>query len=127
MSTVTEDLFSPLTVATAPDASKPVLESIQKSLGFIPNMMATFANNPTVLQGYLALSGVFDKGSFTPVERQLILLSASVENDCGYCAAAHSAIAKGALKVPAEVVTAVRNNTPGPDAKLNTLTNLVKE
>ena len=127
MSTTTETLFSPLTIASAPEASKPVLETIQKSLGFIPNLMAIFANNPTVLQGYLALDAVYEKGSFTARERQLILLAASVENNCNYCAAAHSTIAKGALHTPADVVAAIRNNTPVPDKKLDALVTLVKE
>jgi alkylhydroperoxidase family enzyme len=81
------------TAPSAPEASKPILVNIKKDFGFIPNLMATFANSPTVLQGYLALDGVFDKGTFTPVERQLILLAASVENDCNYCTDAHSTIA----------------------------------
>ena len=127
MSTTTDTLFEPLTIATAPHASKPVLESVQKSFGFIPNLMATFANNPTVLQGYLALDAAFEKGSFTPRERQIILLAASVENNCDYCAAAHSTIAKGPLHTPVEVVTAIRNSTPVPDRKLNALVTLVKE
>jgi uncharacterized peroxidase-related enzyme len=127
MSTTTDTLFAPLTIATAPEASRPVLESIQQSFGFIPNLMASFANNPVVLQGYLALDAVFEKGSFTPRERQTILLAASVENHCNYCVAAHSTIAKGALHTPAEVVAAVRDNTPVPDAKLNALVTLVKE
>src|ERR1700712_5067306 len=121
MTTATESFYSPVTVATAPEASKPVLEGIQKAFGFIPNLMATFANNPAVLQGYLALDGAFEKGSFTPVERQVILLSASVENDCNYCVAAHSTIAKGFLHAPAEVIAAVRNNVAGPDARINAL------
>ena len=127
MSTTTSTYFAPLTIATAPEASKPILENIQKSFGFIPNLMAIFANNSIVLQGYLALDGAFDKGSFTPRERQIILLAASVENNCDYCAAAHSTIAKGPLHTPAEVVAAIRNNTPVPDAKLDALVKLVKE
>ena len=127
MSTMTDTLFAPITIATAPEASKPALEKIQKSLGFIPNLMATFANNPTVLQGYLALDAVYEKGSFTPRERQIILLAASVENNCNYCVAAHSTIAKGALHTPPEVIAAVRKGTLVPDAKLNALVTLVKE
>jgi hypothetical protein len=46
MSTATETLFQPLTIATAPEASKPILENIKKGYGFIPNLMATFANSP---------------------------------------------------------------------------------
>jgi uncharacterized peroxidase-related enzyme len=127
MSITTDTLFEPLTIATAPEASKPVLENIHKSLGFIPNLMAIFANSPTVLQGYLALDAAYEKGSFTPRERQIILLAASVENNCNYCAAAHSTIAKGPLHTPADVVAAIRNNTPVPDTKLNALVTLVKE
>ena len=127
ISTTTDTLFAPLTVATAPEASRPMLERVQKSLGFLPNLMAIFANNATVLEGSLALGAVFEKGSFTPSERQIILLAASVENNCNYCAAAHSQIAKALLRTPAEVIAAVQNNTPVPDAKLNALVNLVKE
>ena len=41
--------------------------------------------------------------------------------------AAHATMLKGALVVPAEVVNAVRNNTPLPDARLHALVTLVKE
>lgn len=125
--TATETLFQPLTIASAPEASKPVLENIQKAFGFIPNLMATFANSPTVLQGYLAMDGVFEKGTFSAAERQLIFLAASVENECGYCTAAHSTIAKAFLKVPAETVAAVRNGNTLDDKKQNALVNLVRE
>jgi hypothetical protein len=35
ISTTTDTLFAPLTVATAPEASRSMLEKVQKSLGFI--------------------------------------------------------------------------------------------
>jgi uncharacterized peroxidase-related enzyme len=128
METTTQHtLFEPVTIATAPDAAKPVLETIAKSFGFIPNLMAVFANNPVVLKGYLALDEKFEAGSFTARERQIILLAASVENRCNYCTAAHSTIAKGGLRTPAEVIAAIRNNTPVPDRKVDALVNLVKE
>ncbi len=127
MSTMTSPLFTPVTIATAPEGSKPLLENIRKSLGFIPNLMATFANNPIVLQGYLALESVFERGSFTPTERQIILLATSVENDCNYCTAAHSTIAQSFLLTSSKVVAAVLNGQPVPDAKLNALVALVTE
>ena len=127
MSTATETLYTPLTIATAPEASRPTLETFRNLSGFIPNLMAIFANNSTVLQGYVTLNAIYDKGSFTPRERQLILLAASVENGCNYCTAAHSAIAKGVLHTPAEVVAAIRSNAPVSDKKINALVALVKE
>lgn len=120
-------LLQPLTADTAPEAFRPILENIQKGFGFVPNLMATFAHSPTVLQGYLALDAVYEKGTFTPAERQLILLTASLANDCGYCIAAHSTVAKAFLKVPAETVAAVRAGKPLADARLDALVNYTRE
>lgn len=120
-------LFVPQTVESAPEKSKPILQNVNKAFGFIPNLMATFANNPSVLDGYLALDGVFEKGSFTPVERQLILLAASVENNCNYCTAAHSTIAKGFLHARPETVSAIRSSAPIADTKTDALVNLTRE
>jgi len=69
---------------------------------------------------------VFEEGSLSPVERSIVLLAASVENNCLYCIAAHSTVLK-AFHVPSEVVSAVRSNRPLPDPKLNALVVLTKE
>jgi AhpD family alkylhydroperoxidase len=127
MSRTMETLFLPLTTANAPDSSKRILEEIKKSNGFIPILIAIFANSPTVLEGYRALDAVRGNGSFPPMGRQIILLAASVENHCNYCIAMHSMILKGDLRTPPEIVSAVRNNDLLPDAKLNALVTLVKE
>lgn len=119
--------LAPVAIESASADVRPTLEAIQSKYGFLPNLMATFANAPVVLNGYLGLDGAFNQTSFTPRERQLILLTASVENECAYCVAAHSTIAKGMLKVEAETVAAIRSHTPLPDEKLNALVNLVRE
>lgn len=124
---VSTALFVPQTVESAPEKSRPILQNVNKAFGFIPNLMATFANNPSVLEGYMALDGVFEKGSFTRVERQLILLAASVENKCDYCTAAHSTIAKGFLQAAPEIVSAIRNSAPIADKKTDALVNLTTE
>ena len=120
-------LFTPLGVETAPEKSRPILENIQKSFKFIPNLFGVFANSPVLLEGYVGLEKTFDKGSLSAVERQIILLSASVENSCGYCMAAHSTLLKAFMHVPAEVVSAVRSNQPVSDPKLEALIALTKE
>ena len=126
MSTQT-NLFAPLNFETAPEKSRPLLEKIQKSFKFIPNLFGGFANSPVLLEGYLGLEGVFEKGSLSAVERQVVLLAASVENSCRYCTAAHSTLLKAFLHVPADVVSAVRSNVPVSDPKLNALVGLTKE
>ena len=126
MSTQT-NLFAPLGVENAPEKSRPLLEKIEKSFKFIPNLFGVFANSPVLLEGYLGLEGVFEKGSLSGVERQIVLLATSVENSCKYCTAAHSTLLKAFLHVPAEVVSAVRSNVPVSDPKLNALVALTKE
>lgn len=119
--------LSPLTIETAPEGSKETLRQIQKGYGFIPNLMATFANSPAVLNGYLAMDGAWDKSSLSPKERQIILLTSSVQNHCNYCKAAHSTILKNMMKVDAEIVTAVRDGKSLADTKLNALVNFTRE
>ncbi len=50
MSTQTT-LLRPLSVDTAPEGSRPLLEKIQKTLEFIPNLFGVFANSPVFLEG----------------------------------------------------------------------------
>ena len=120
-------LLEPLTIANAPAASRPVLEAVQKSFGFIPNLMAVFAHSPEMLKGYLALDAEWDKTSLTPQERNFAVLAASVANECGYCIAAHSTIARAFQKVPAETVAAIRAGQPTGDRKTDALITLVRE
>jgi len=122
-----KNLLQPLTIAAAPASSQPIMESIQKSSGFIPNLMATMANSPEMLKGYLALDAEWDKTSFTPQERNFALLAASLENECGYCTAAHSTVAKAFQKVPAETVAAIRAGKPTGNQKTDALIALVRE
>lgn len=119
--------LKPLTIETAPQGSIETLQNIQKGFGFIPNLMATFANSPAVLNGYMGLDAAWSKSSLTPKEQQLILLTTSVENNCRYCTAAHSTILKSMMKVDAETVKAVRAKNSLQDAKLNALVQFTRE
>jgi uncharacterized peroxidase-related enzyme len=119
-------ILNPVTDQTAPEASRPVLEAVRKTYGFVPNLLATFANSPTTLQGYTTLDGIWGTGTLTAVERQLVLLTASTANGCGYCSAVHATVAK-VLKVDTRTVSAVRSGTPLADAKLNALVALTRE
>ena len=85
--------FAQYTIANAPESSKPLLARVHKALGFVPNLFATFAESPAMLEGYLALSGSLDKGALSATERQLVEIAVSTENRCAYCVAAHSTIA----------------------------------
>lgn len=107
-------------IATAPAGSQPLLQQVQKSLGFVPNLYATFAESPAVLGGYIALEASLAKGALSAIERQLVEIAVSVANDCAYCVAAHSTLA-GMVRARPEVVAAVRNGTPIGEPKLDAL------
>lgn len=109
-----------------PPESRPLLDKVEKGFGYIPNLFAAFANSPVLLEGYLSLDAAFEKGTLTPTERQLVLLAASVVNECDYCVAAHSTVAKRMLHVSPAIVAAIRTGAAVPDAKLNALVTLTK-
>jgi uncharacterized peroxidase-related enzyme len=108
------------TPETAPADAKATLAAIQSKMGFLPNLYGKLAAAPAALEAYTTLSGIFDKTSLSPAERQTVLLAASVENKCGFCVAAHSAGAKRA-KAPHDVVAAIRERKPVADPRLGAL------
>lgn len=105
---------------TAPEAARPLLEGAKKKFSFVPNLLGTMADAPALLKGYLTLAEIFDSTSFSPTERQIILLTISHVNGCAYCMAAHTVIA-GMQKVPEDIVKALRDNTSIADPKLEAL------
>jgi uncharacterized peroxidase-related enzyme len=126
MSTASAELFPILEAERVPANSRPFLDQVKKSFGFVPNLFAVFANSPVLLEGYLALNAAYEKASLTPVERQLVLLAASVTNHCDYCTAAHSTVLKDMLEVSGDIVAAVRANRPLPDPRHDALVNLAR-
>ena len=108
------------TIETAPEGSKAALEGAKKAYGFLPNLTATFAESPAMVEAYGVLAGHFEKTDLAPVERQIVLMTNNRLNGCTYCMAAHSTIAQ-MQKVPAEVITALRDGTEIADPKLQAL------
>ncbi len=117
--------FPTHTLESAPATAKPILEGAQKALGFVPNLYATMAEAPALLEAYTTIGGIFDKSDLSATERQVILLTVSFENDCSYCVAAHTTIA-GMQKVEADVVTALRDGIALADPKLEALRTYVR-
>ena len=76
--------------------ARQLLDGVQKALGVIPNMMATMAVSPAVLDGYLALNAALGRGILDARQREQIALVVAEANSCDYCLAAHSYIGKGA-------------------------------
>lgn len=112
--------FTKHTIESAPKEAKENLINAEKAYGFLPNLYRNMAEAPTLFEGYLKLSEVFGKTSFSETERQIILMTNNRLNDCKYCMAAHTSISQGA-GVADDIIEALRNNTPITDAKLEQL------
>lgn len=108
------------TTETAPAASRPFIEGARKAFGLVPNLIGEFAESPAVVEGYLALAGAFQKSSLTPLEREVVLIGASVENECHYCVAAHTTVTQ-MQKLDQAVIAQVRAGGPIADPKLEAL------
>jgi len=104
-------------------ATRPELAEVAARYGFVPNLFAILAEAPAALETYATLASILDKTSLSPTERQIVLLAVSHENGCGYCMAAHSAIA-GMLGVSAEVIAALRDGQPLAEPRLEALRTL---
>lgn len=111
--------FTTHTIETAGD-SKKLLEGARKAFGFVPNLLAVMAESPAMLEGYMTLSGIFDKSDLSSTERQIILMVNNRLNNCGYCMAAHSTIST-MQGVPDDVIAALRDGTPLANAKFEAL------
>lgn len=112
---------------TANEEQKALLERSQKNSGMIPNMYKNMVNSPGLQDTYDVGYQHFRKSSgFTPQEQEVVFVTVSMENSCGYCAAAHSFIADNMSKVPKEVTNAIRDGKELPDAKLNSLSTFTK-
>jgi len=112
--------FQSYTIDTAPAASKTGLEDTKRAFGFVPNLQSYMAESPELLAGYSALWDLFSKSTLTPHEQQVVYLTSNFENDCHYCMAGHSTLAK-MIKMDAGVIAALRAGTPLPDARLEAL------
>ena len=103
--------------------SAPAAELLKKAkdkYGFIPNLLGMMAEAPALLKAYMTLGGIFDETSFSPTEKQIVLLTISSANGCSYCMAAHSMIA-GMQGVPEDVINSLRQNVSIKDTKLEAL------
>ncbi len=92
---------------TAPMSSKPTLAAVHQANGFIPNLFRALANSPSTLNGFAALLEANDGGNLSPAERQIVQITASVENQGEYCVAGHSTFA-ARIGMPAETIMAIR-------------------
>jgi uncharacterized peroxidase-related enzyme len=112
--------FKVHTIDAAPTDSIPALRGLEQGLGFVPNLAATMAESPTLINGFVNLRQTLASGELTGVEREIVAIAVSLENDCDYCIAAHSTFAL-MQNADEDAVTAARGGDEPTDRKLGAL------
>jgi uncharacterized peroxidase-related enzyme len=96
----------PVSFEHATDATRPLLEGVQKKIGFLPNVFRVLAHAPAVLASYVQNSAALGKTSLTATEKEAIFLATSQVNGCDYCLAAHTLFAGKAGLSGQEILSA---------------------
>lgn len=106
--------------STAPEGARDFIAGVEKKMGFVPSLYAVFAENPAVLTAYTQLADQLGKTGLSPLEQQIVTITASVENECHFCVAAHTTISEG-QGLDLSVIDAVREDRAIADPKLEAL------
>ena len=106
------------------ELNQQIFDNLNKGLGFVPNLYATFACSDTALNDYLAFQN--RKSSLKAKEREVVNLVVSQINECAYCLAAHTALGKMNGFTDDQILE-IRRGEVYFDQKISALTNFVKE
>jgi uncharacterized peroxidase-related enzyme len=104
---------TPSTIADAPEASRPVLEAIEKQLGVVPNIFRLVATSPAALNALSGIQGALGKGKLSIATRERIALTMAEANGCDYCLSAHTFTGTRFAKLDAAEIAAARAGTSG--------------
>ena len=100
-----------------------IFDNLEKALGFVPNLFATYAYSDHALGNYLNLSNA--KTSLSAKEKEVVNLAVSQVNECRYCLAAHTAIGK-MNGFTDEQILELRSGAASFNTKLDALARLAK-
>ena len=108
-------------IITQPSKTQEVLDKVNQTYGFVPNLYTEFAtNSPAVADVYLTAMKLMEEASLSPEEQQAVILAISTYNDCAYCKAAHSTVA-GMVGMPEEEIEAITTGGLPVDTRLRSL------
>lgn len=119
--------LEPIELQNANSSQTEILERAQKGMGMIPNMYKNMVNLPGLQNTYdVGYNHFRSESGFTPAEQEVVFLTLSVSNSCGYCTKAHSFLALNMSKTPEDVVDAILNKKEVPNQKLKALHEFTK-
>lgn len=105
------------------EANQAIFDNLEKAVGFVPNLFATYAHSENALGNYLNLSNA--KTSLKTKEKEVVNLAVSEVNGCIYCLSAHTAISK-MNGFSEDQILELRSGRASFDNKLDALARLAK-
>jgi uncharacterized peroxidase-related enzyme len=116
--------FTVPTRSEVSENNQAIFDNLQKGLGFVPNLYATFAYSETALADYLALQN--RKSTLKAKEREIINLVVSQVNECIYCLSAHTALGKMNGFTDDQILE-IRSGAASFDARFDALAKFVQD
>src|SRR5580704_4667965 len=113
------------TIESAPEQSKPALQSLQAAFGMVPNIAGAMATSPVLINSLVGLFQRVHGGGFTEAQVQTLLLTNAVTNACAWAVAFHTALALKEGLDPADVA-AIRAGRSPSDAEHGALSTLAR-
>lgn len=124
---IRNETFQYHTKATAPAESQAFVEKTVATFGGLLNLHALFAEAPITYETYItAFDGILKNSSFSPLEAQVIFMTANFHNRCHYCMAGHTMMMKTA-KMPDDIIEDLREGRVLKDKKLAALQGFSRE
>jgi uncharacterized peroxidase-related enzyme len=109
----------------APIQSQPLLDSVGKQLGVIPNLFRLVGQSPAALEGFIGLSTAMNK-TLDVKTRERVALAVAQVNNCDYCLSAHSYLASNLAKLDEGELAANRRGH-SQDAKADAAVTFAKK
>ncbi|MEM9866086.1 MAG: carboxymuconolactone decarboxylase family protein [Bacteroidota bacterium] len=100
-----------------------LFDNLEKVVGFVPNLYATYAHSENALGNYLTFSNA--KTSLTAKQKEVVNLAVSQVNECIYCLSAHTAIGK-LNGFTDDQILELRSGSASFDTKLDALAKLAR-
>lgn len=100
--------IEPVQRNTADTNTAELLQSVEKNMGKVINILGTMAHSPAVLKAFLGFSQSLSEGSLPLPLRERIALAIGEATGCDYCVAAHTGLARKAGLTNEEILEARR-------------------
>lgn len=93
--------------------TRALFESVQSQLGMVPNIVRIMGNSQAVLKSYLMSSEALKECTISAALSEQIALTVAYINQCEYCTAVHTFIARSVLQLDVETVQLARTGKSG--------------